>query len=510
MTIKLTPEESHDINVIRRKMASELGHMPNEVRIIKKSVDARGRQISILMNVEENVPLKYENEFIYKDVTNAPQVVIVGSGPAGLFCALRLIEYGIKPIIVERGREVLGRKQDIALLNRNEALNSESNYCFGQGGAGTFSDGKLYTRSKKRGNNRRIFEIFHAHGAQDEILYETHNHIGTDRLPEVIRNMCNTITSHGGEIHYETQVTDLIVKDNRATGVVCNNDTQYIGEAVVLATGHSARDIYHLLSKHGIALEAKGFAIGVRAEHPQRLINDIQYHRQHNKYLPSASYSLVTQVEGRGVYSFCMCPGGFIVPSATAPEQIVVNGMSSSQRNSPYANSGIVVEIHPEDLPDEYQQYGPLAGLKFQEDIEHLAYVNNGGKLQTAPAQRMVDFVKGKVSFDLPKSSYIPGLVSSPLHFWLPPMIGKRLQQGFKDFDRKMRGYLTNEAIIVGVESRSSSPVRIPRNPDTLCHVEIERLYPAGEGSGYAGGITSSAIDGERIAEAIASRHFNL
>lgn len=510
MTIKLTPEESHDINVIRRKMASESGHMPNEVRIIKKSVDARGRQISILMNVEENVPLKYENEFIYKDVTNAPQVVIVGSGPAGLFCALRLIEYGIKPIIVERGREVLGRKQDIALLNRNEALNSESNYCFGQGGAGTFSDGKLYTRSKKRGNNRRIFEIFHAHGAQDEILYETHNHIGTDRLPEVIRNMCNTITSHGGEIHYETQVTDLIVKDNRAMGVVCNNDTQHIGEAVVLATGHSARDIYHLLSKHGIAIEAKGFAIGVRAEHPQRLINDIQYHRQHSKYLPSASYSLVTQVEGRGVYSFCMCPGGFIVPSATAPEQIVVNGMSSSQRNSPYANSGIVVEIHPEDLPDEYQQYGPLAGLKFQEDIEHLAYVNNGGKLQTAPAQRMVDFVKGKVSFDLPKSSYLPGLVSSPLHFWLPPMIGKRLQQGFKDFDRKMRGYLTNEAIIVGVESRSSSPVRIPRNPDTLCHVEIERLYPAGEGSGYAGGITSSAIDGERIAEAIASRHFNL
>lgn len=510
MTIKLTPEEAQDINVIRRKMASESGHMPNEVRIIKKSVDARGRQISILMNVEENVPLKYENEFIYKDVTNAPQVVIVGSGPAGLFCALRLIEYGIKPIIVERGREVLGRKQDIALLNRNEALNSESNYCFGQGGAGTFSDGKLYSRSKKRGNNRRIFEIFHAHGAQDEILYETHNHIGTDRLPEVIRNMCNTITSHGGEIHYETQVTDLIVKDNRAMGVVCNNDTQHIGEAVVLATGHSARDIYHLLSKHGIAIEAKGFAIGVRTEHPQRLINDIQYHRQHSKYLPSASYSLVTQVEGRGVYSFCMCPGGFIVPSATAPEQIVVNGMSSSQRNSPYANSGIVVEIHPEDLPDEYQQYGPLAGLKFQEDIEHLAYVNNGGKLQTAPAQRMVDFVKGKVSFDLPKSSYLPGLVSSPLHFWLPPMIGKRLQQGFRDFDRKMRGYLTNEAIIVGVESRSSSPVRIPRNPDTLCHVEIERLYPAGEGSGYAGGITSSAIDGERIAEAIASRHFNL
>lgn len=510
MTIKLTPEESHDINVIRRKMASESGHMPNEVRIIKKSVDARGRQISILMNVEENVPLKYENVFSYRDVTDARQVIIVGSGPAGLFCALRLIEYGIKPIIVERGREVLGRKQDIALLNRNEALNSESNYCFGQGGAGTFSDGKLYSRSKKRGNNRRIFEIFHAHGAQDEILYETHNHIGTDRLPEVIRNICDTITSHGGEIHYETQVTDLIVKDNRAMGVVCNNDTQHIGEAVVLATGHSARDIYHLLSKHGIAIEAKGFAIGVRTEHPQRLINDIQYHRQHSKYLPSASYSLVTQVEGRGVYSFCMCPGGFIVPSATAPEQIVVNGMSSSQRNSPYANSGIVVEIHPEDLPDEYQQYGPLAGLKFQEDIEHLAYVNNGGKLQTAPAQRMVDFVKGKVSFDLPKSSYLPGLVSSPLHFWLPPMIGKRLQQGFRDFDRKMRGYLTNEAIIVGVESRSSSPVRIPRNPDTLCHVEIERLYPAGEGSGYAGGITSSAIDGERIAEAIASRHFNL
>lgn len=503
MTIKLTPEEAQDINIIRREMARELGHKPKEVRIIKKSVDARGRQISILLNVEENVPLKYENEFSYHDVADARQVIIVGSGPAGLFCALRLIEHGIKPVIIERGREVLGRKQDIALLNRNESLNAESNYCFGQGGAGTFSDGKLYTRSKKRGNNRRIFEIFHAHGAQDEILYETHNHIGTDRLPEVIRNICDTITSHGGEIHYETKMTDLIVKNNCAIGIICNDGAEFKGEAVVLASGHSARDIYEMLNRNNIALEAKGFAIGVRAEHPQHLINDIQYHRQHSKYLPSASYSLVTQVEGRGVYSFCMCPGGFIVPSATEPEQIVVNGMSSSQRNSPFANSGIVVEIHPEDLPEEFQQYGAMAGLKFQESIEHLAYVNNGGGLQTAPAQRITDFVKGKVSFDLPKSSYLPGLVSSPLHFWLPQMIGKRLQQGFRDFDRKMHGYLTSEAVIVGVESRSSSPVRIPRNPETLSHIEIERLYPAGEGSGYAGGITSSAIDGERIADAI-------
>lgn len=493
-TLKLTPEQAADPRRLK-------GY-----RIIKKSIDARGRQIWVNLTVEpSDEAIRYENDYNYQDVSQKPEVVIVGAGPAGLFCALRLIELGRKPIILERGKEVLPRKQDIAALNRNTALDPESNYCFGVGGAGTFSDGKLFTRSKKRGNNQRIVEIFHAHGAQDEILYEAHPHIGTDRLPIVIKNICETITRFGGEIHYSTRVEDIIVANSIVKGVICSNGTEYCADSVVLATGHSARDIYHLLERKGIALEAKGFAIGVRAEHPQRLIDKIQYHGQPTEYLPAATYSLVSQVDGRGVYSFCMCPGGFIVPSATEQEQIVVNGMSSSQRNSPYANSGIVVEIHPEDLPEEYHQYGALCGLRFQQDVEHLAYVNNGGGLQTAPAQRLADFVKGKVSFDLPDSSYVPGLISSPLHFWLPEMIGKRLQQGFREFDKRMHGYMTNEAVIVGVESRSSSPVRIPRDPETLCHPSVAGLYPAGEGSGYAGGITSSAIDGERIAEAIAN-----
>ncbi len=506
MIITLSPEQAANNEEIKRAMSRELGHKPHEFRIIKKSIDARGRQISVILNVEESTPLKYENEYHYHDVSNCEEVVIVGSGPAGLFCALRLIELDYKPVILERGREILPRKQDIAQLNRNVALDVESNYCFGQGGAGTFSDGKLYTRSKKRGNNQRVFEIFHAHGAQDEILYEAHPHIGTDRLPEVIRRMTETVTGCGGEIHFETRLSGIEISCGRVAGVSCANGDRYSARNVVLATGHSARDIYHLLNNQGIALEAKGFALGVRAEHPQELINSIQYHRQQSKFLPSASYSLVTQVDGRGVYSFCMCPGGYIVPSATEAEQIVVNGMSSSHRGSPFANSGIVVEVHPEDLPAEYQQYGALAGLYFQQNLEHMAFLNNGGGLQTAPGQRIADFARGKMSFDLPKCSYLPGATSSPLHFWMPDIISKRLQQGFKDFDRKMHGYLTNEAVILGVESRSSSPVRIPRDAETLCHIEVDGLYPAGEGSGYAGGITSSAIDGERVAEAIASR----
>lgn len=494
-TLKLTPEQAADPRRLKG------------FRIIKKSIDARGRQIWVNLTVEpSDGTICYENDYNYHDISDRPAVIIVGAGPAGLFCALRLIELGLKPIILERGKEVLPRKQDIAALNRNTALDTESNYCFGVGGAGTFSDGKLFTRSKKRGNNQRIVEIFHAHGAQDEILYEAHPHIGTDRLPIVIKNICDTITRCGGEIHYSTRVDDIIIANGVVKGVTCSNGTEYMADSIVLATGHSARDIYHLLERKGIALEAKGFAIGVRAEHPQQLIDKIQYHGQPTEYLPAASYSLVSQVDGRGVYSFCMCPGGFIVPSATEREQIVVNGMSSSQRNSPYANSGIVVEIHPEDLPEEYKKYGALSGLHFQQDVEHLAYVNNGGGLQTAPAQRLADFVKGKLSFDLPDSSYVPGLISSPLHFWLPEMIGKRLQQGFREFDKRMHGYLTNDAIIVGVESRSSSPVRIPRDPETLSHPEVAGLYPTGEGSGYAGGITSSAIDGERIAEAIAGK----
>ncbi len=505
MILKLTPEQAANEHEIKRAMERETHGKVRSFRIIKKSIDARGRSINVLLNVEPaDNPLKYENRFEYKDVTNRPEVIVVGSGPAGLFCALRLIELNIKPIIFERGKEILPRKQDIALQNRNEAFDEESNYCFGQGGAGTFSDGKLYTRSKKRGNNQRIFEIFHAHGAQDEILYEAHPHIGTDRLPEVIRRMCNTITEYGGEIRYNSRAEELIVKDGNIKGVKISGGEICECDRVVLATGHSARDVYMMLDKAGIAIEAKGFALGVRVEHPQKLIDSIQYHKMDTKYLPSASYQLVTQVDGRGVYSFCMCPGGHIVPASTEKDHTVVNGMSSSQRNSPFANSGIVVEIHPEDLPEEYQKYGALAGLIFRDDIEHTAFVNNGGGIQNAPAQRIGDFVKGKVSFDLPQCSYLPGIVSSPLHFWLPDIISKRLQQGFRDFDKKMHGFLTNEALIVGVESRSSSPIRIPRDSETLQHPQVKGLYPAGEGSGYAGGITSSAVDGERIAERIA------
>lgn len=505
MILKLTPEQAANEYEIKQAMERETHCKVRSFRIIKKSIDARGRSVSVLLNVEPaDAPLKYENRFEYKDVSNRPEVIIVGSGPAGLFCALRLIELNIRPIVLERGKEVLPRKQDIALQNRNVAFDSESNYCFGQGGAGTFSDGKLYTRSKKRGNNQRIFEIFHAHGAQDEILYEAHPHIGTDRLPEVIRRMSNTVTECGGEIRYNSRVDELIIKDGCVKGVKINGGEVCECSRVVLATGHSARDIYMMLDKQGITLESKGFALGVRAEHPQKLIDSIQYHRIISEYLPSASYQLVSQVDGRGVYSFCMCPGGFIVPASTENEHIVVNGMSSSQRNSPFANSGIVVEVRPEDLPEEYQKYGALAGLIFRDDIEHTAFVNNGGGIQTAPAQRIGDFVKGKVSFDLPQCSYLPGIVSSPLHFWLPDIISKRLRQGFREFDKKMHGYLTNEALIVGVESRSSSPIRIPRDSETLQHPMVKGLYPAGEGSGYAGGITSSAVDGERIAERIA------
>lgn len=505
MILKLTPEQAANEYEIKQAMERETHCKVRSFRIIKKSIDARGRSVSVLLNVEPaDAPLKYENRFEYKDVSNRPEVIIVGSGPAGLFCALRLIELNIRPIVLERGKEVLPRKQDIALQNRNVAFDSESNYCFGQGGAGTFSDGKLYTRSKKRGNNQRIFEIFHAHGAQDEILYEAHPHIGTDRLPEVIRRMSNTVTECGGEIRYNSRVDELIIKDGCVKGVKINGGEVCECSRVVLATGHSARDIYMMLDKQGITLESKGFALGVRAEHPQKLIDSIQYHRIISEYLPSASYQLVSQVDGRGVYSFCMCPGGFIVPASTENEHIVVNGMSSSQRNSPFANSGIVVEVRPEDLPEEYQKYGALSGLIFRDDIEHTAFVNNGGGIQTAPAQRIGDFVKGKVSFDLPQCSYLPGIVSSPLHFWLPDIISKRLRQGFREFDKKMHGYLTNEALIVGVESRSSSPIRIPRDSETLQHPMVKGLYPAGEGSGYAGGITSSAVDGERIAERIA------
>ena len=429
---------------------------------------------------------------MFQDVHQAKRsVVIIGAGPAGLFAALTLLEHGIKPIIYERGKEVSERKKDIALLNRNEGLNPESNYCFGEGGAGTFSDGKLFSRSKKRGNMQRVMELFHYFGAPDTVLYEAHAHIGSDKLPGIIKRMRETILEKGGEIHFETKIESL--KEVTVDGL------QVTGTPIILAIGHSAHDTYRMLAKEGVKLETKGFAMGVRAEHPQTLINKLMYHSTNVEYVGNASYSLVTQVDGRGVYSFCMCPGGHIVPAGSEAGSCVVNGMSASHRNSPYANSGMVVQINPEDIPGD----DPLRGLAFQEQLERLAF-EHGGLQAQAPAQRLKDFVEGKASKDLPACSYLPGIVSSRLDEWLPAHIGKRLQQGFRDFDKKYPGFLTNDAVIVGVESRSSSAVRIPRDPETLQSVSTPLLYPCGEGAGYAGGITSSALDGINAALKIA------
>lgn len=511
MQLILTPEQAARPELLRKAIAAELGVTETRIadyRIVRKSVDARSKFPKVLLTVDAFIDrpaseLHYEKPD-YRNVEHAEPVIIVGAGPAGLFAALQLLEKGLKPVILERGKDVSERKKDIAILNRNQGFQPESNYCFGEGGAGTFSDGKLFSRSKKRGNIQRILELFHFHGAADTILYEAHPHIGSDKLPQIIKNMRQTILEHGGEIHFNTRVSEILLHEDTVSGCRTADGETYTARNLILATGHSAHDIYSMLHAAGIQLEAKGFAMGVRVEHPQKLIDSIQYHsKQRDPYLPAASYSLVTQVNGRGVYSFCMCPGGHIVPAGSGEEQIVVNGMSASQRNSPYANSGIVVEIRPEDVPADFQQYGALAGLHFQQHVEKLAYKNNGGKGLAAPAQRLADFVSGRLSPDLPACSYLPGLISSPLHFWLPDMIGKRLQQGFRDFDRKMHGYLTNQAVVVGVESRSSSPVRIPRDPETRQHIRIKGLYPCGEGAGYAGGITSSAMDGILSALAI-------
>ncbi|MDR1679179.1 MAG: FAD-binding protein [Prevotellaceae bacterium] len=513
LQLTLTPEQAATPDKLKAIAAGKLNlasRRITEIQILRKTIDARSRQPKVVMEirvfVDEKPVLTKPDYICYQDVSDNKEVIIVGAGPAGLFAALRLIELGLRPIILERGKEVSERKRDIAAANRNDSLNPESNYCFGEGGAGTFSDGKLYTRSKKKGNIRRILDIFHLHGAQDEVLYEAHPHIGSDRLPEVIRNMRNTILHSGGEVHFNTRVNGFLLgKDNCVEGVETASGETFRADAVILATGHSARDVYELLHEKNIEIEAKGFAMGVRVEHPQQLIDSIQYHaRERDAYLPAAAYSLVAQADGRGVYSFCMCPGGHIVPASTAVGEVVVNGMSSSQRNSPYANSGIVVEIRPEDLEEEWQQYGALAGLRFQQYVEQLAFRNNGGQGLKAPAQRLGDFVYGRLSSDLPECSYLPGLISSPLHFWLPEIIGKRLREGFRAFDRKMHGFVSNEAVVVGVESRSSSPVRIPRDADTGQHIRIRGLFPCGEGAGYAGGITSSAMDGEKTAEKVA------
>lgn len=505
--ITTLPEKVNNPELLKKDLATTLKVSPSEVtawQILKKSIDARQKVIKINLHVRvflgEQIP-KNTFQVHYKDVSNAEKVIVAGSGPAGLFAALKLIERGLKPIVVERGKDISSRKRDIALISREHLINPESNYCFGEGGAGTFSDGKLYTRSNKRGDISRILQLLHLHGAAPEILYESHAHIGTDKLPEIIKNIRKTILEYGGEVRFETKLTDILTSGGHVTGIQTANGDIIEAKALILATGHSARDIYALLHRKGILLESKPFAMGVRVEHPQQLIDSIQYHQKdRGKYLPAASYSQVIQVEGRGVYSFCMCPGGYVVPSATSPDEIVVNGMSSSGRHTPFANSGIVVEIKQEDIPD-IDKHGILAGLYYQKWFEQLAHTH--GKGQSAPAQRLVDFVSGKASSSLPASSYTPGIVSSPLHEWLPAHIGQRLQQGFAGFDKKMKGFLCNEAYIAGVESRTSSPLRIPRLAETMQHPQLKGLFPCGEGAGYAGGIVSSAMDGENAAEMV-------
>jgi len=506
--LTITPEQAFKEDLLTKQVADKLEISPKSItriRTLRKSIDSRAFLPKVNVTIEvywdEMPPEQVKTTFEYKNVADKTPVLIIGSGPAGLFAALKLIESGFKPIILERGKPASDRKVDIAQLNRNKGIDTDSNYCFGEGGAGTFSDGKLYTRSKKKGNTQNILEVFHFHGANENILYEAHPHIGSDKLPIVIGNISKTITTCGGEIHFEQKLAEILIEDNKVTGCKTADGSIFHATALILATGHSAHDIYEMLDKQGIKLEPKGFAMGVRVEHKQSLIDTIQYHSEtRSEYLPSAIYSLVDQVNERGVYSFCMCPGGHIVPAGSGQGEIVVNGMSTSQRNSPFANSGIVVEIRPEDIPEEYKEYGVLAGLKFQQSVEKMAFINNGGQGQVAPAQRLGDFVRGKLSADLPESSYLPGLISAPLHFLLPANIASRLREGFKKFDRKMQGFVTNDAVVVGVETRSSAAVRVPRDSETGQHPDITGLFPAGEGSGYSGGITSSAVDGENAA----------
>ena len=546
--LRALPEQVYNEQSLRRFVAREKGmdeRTIKGVRILKKSIDARQRTIFINLKVRVYVnELPSDEAFVpteYPNVAGKPRVVVVGAGPGGLFAALRLIELGFCPVVVERGKNVRDRKLDLAKISREHKVDPESNYSFGEGGAGAYSDGKLYTRSKKRGSVDKILNVFCQHGASTAILSDAHPHIGTDKLPRVIENMRNTILAYGGEVHFETRMDRLILHDGKVEGIEAHNGQIFKGP-VILATGHSARDVYRHLFRQGIPVEAKGLAVGVRLEHPAMLIDQIQYHNKNGrgKYLPAAEYSFVTQVEGRGVYSFCMCPGGFIVPAASGPAQIVVNGMSPSNRGSQWSNSGMVVELHPEDLQEKSMtafmkdyvrsldapectdltdlwhycdpesvwngapEEHPLALLYFQEAIERQNWVQ-GQYRQTAPAQRMADFVNKRLSYDLPRSSYSPGLISSPLHFWMPQFIAGRLARGFQNFGKSSHGFLTNDAVMIAVESRTSAPVRILRRPDTLQHVTVAGLFPCGEGAGYAGGIVSAGIDGERCAEAAAA-----
>lgn len=516
ISIRVLPQQATSETALKGFLAREFALNPKDIqaiRILKRSIDARKRQVIINLTVRiylnELPPNDMFSPIIYGDVSDKQQAIVVGAGPAGLFAALRLIELGMRPIVLERGKDVHQRRKDIARISREHKVDSESNYCFGEGGAGAFSDGKLYTRSKKRGSVDRILSILCQHGASLDILADAHPHIGTDKLPRVIENIRHTILESGGEVKFGTRIDELIFDKQEVIGAKSHTGDVFPGP-VILATGHSARDVYYYLHRNNIELEAKGFAVGVRLEHPQELIDRIQYHNSEGrgKYLPAAEYSFVTQIDGRGVYSFCMCPGGFIVPAASGPNQLVVNGMSPSNRGSRWANSGMVVEIRPEDIPG-YEVHDVLAGIKFQEEIEYQCFIN-GNCRQTAPAQRMTDFINGKISPDLPATSYTPGVISSPLHFWMPSLITERLRQGFRHFGKISHGFLTREALMIGVETRTSSPVRIPRDSEQLHHIRFDGLYPCGEGAGYAGGIVSAAIDGERCAEALAYKYLKL
>ena len=516
LQIRVTPRTAFSEKGIIHYIASEQQIEENRikgVRIVKRSIDARQRNVMVNLTVRTYIDQPVTNEHLvepikYEKVSGEHKAIVVGAGPAGLFAALRLIELGVKPIVLERGKNVKDRRVDVARISREGIVDPNSNYCYGEGGAGAYSDGKLYTRSKKRGSVQRILGIFHQHGASENILIDAHPHIGSDKLPHVIEAMRNTIIDCGGEVRFMTRVTDLVIEDNKVTGVVTDNGDVFHGP-VILATGHSARDVYEMLDLRQIAVEPKGIAVGVRLEHPQHVIDKLQYHSPAGRgdFLPAAEYSFVTQIDGRGVYSFCMCPGGVVVPAASSPGQLVVNGMSPSLRNTYWANSGMVVEIHPEDLPKKYQGTGQLMMMHFQEDLEHEAF-KQAGNTQVAGAQRMKDFVDGKPSKNIPPASFPAGLQPSRLDQWLPPFIAGRLRKGFKVFDRTRRGFLTNDAIVIGVETRTSSPVRIPRDNEHLNHPSLNGLYPCGEGAGFAGGIVSSAIDGERCAESLVATHF--